>query len=255
NNVIIPSLGLNLGGQKISEGTAHAWLAKLGCELKEVKKGMHVDGHEHDGIVTYHKECLENYTDNELEPTEPQLGPNEKLHIPLMHDETIFCANELYGKMPLCKKGEGHAIHVSDWTVKQSGQLTLSESQCQENAALPLDQQLTCTDAHEIIYPGKNYDGFWTNVKFVDQVGQAVNQIFEWMYPNAITEFVFDQSLAHGALTKDALNVKEMNVKPGGKQKIMHDRLPGGADYFFGSEDPAVGVGGALVVATQALAA
>ena len=43
------------------------------------------------------------------------------------------------------------------------------------------------------------------------------------MYPNAITEFVFDQSLAHGAFTKDALNAKDMNVRPGGKQHLMHN--------------------------------
>jgi len=43
------------------------------------------------------------------------------------------------------------------------------------------------------------------------------------MYPNAVGEFVFDQSSAHGAFAKDALNAKEMNVSPGGKQHIMHD--------------------------------
>jgi len=43
------------------------------------------------------------------------------------------------------------------------------------------------------------------------------------MYPNAIAEFVFDQSSAHGAFAKDALNVKDMNVRPGGKQRMMHD--------------------------------
>ena len=47
--------------------------------------------------------------------------------------------------------------------------------------------------------------------------------IFEQMYPNVITEFVFDQSSAHGAFAKDALNAKEMNVRPGGKQRKMHD--------------------------------
>ena len=35
------------------------------------------------------------YTDEELEPVEPNLGPGEKLHIPIMHDETIFRANDL----------------------------------------------------------------------------------------------------------------------------------------------------------------
>lgn len=43
------------------------------------------------------------------------------------------------------------------------------------------------------------------------------------MYPDAVAEFVFDQSSAHGAFAKDALNAKDMNVKPGGKQRMMHD--------------------------------
>jgi hypothetical protein len=39
NGVIIPSLGLDTGGQQISESTAQRWLTKLGYELKEVKRG------------------------------------------------------------------------------------------------------------------------------------------------------------------------------------------------------------------------
>lgn len=50
-------------------------------------------------------------------------------------------------------------------------------------------------------------------------------QIFERIYPNAVAEFVFDQSSAHGAFVKDALNAKDMNVQPGGKQRKMHDVL------------------------------
>ena len=46
NNVIIPSLGLDAGGQSIAEPTTCRWLAKLGYELKDVKKGIYVDGHE-----------------------------------------------------------------------------------------------------------------------------------------------------------------------------------------------------------------
>lgn len=42
--------------------------------------------------------------------------------------------------------------------------------------------------------------------------------IFEYMYPNAIAEFVFDQSSAHSAFAKDAVN-----VRPGRKQCLMHN--------------------------------
>ena len=47
--------------------------------------------------------------------------------------------------------------------------------------------------------------------------------IGERLFPGDVLEFFFDQSSAHGAYAKDALNAKEMNVKPGGKQCIMHD--------------------------------
>lgn len=63
--MIIPSLGLNLNGQKISEGSARRWLAKLGYELKEVKKGVYVDGHEREDVVAYRKQFLEQFAANE----------------------------------------------------------------------------------------------------------------------------------------------------------------------------------------------
>ena len=34
------------------------------------------------------------------------------------------------------------------------------------------------------------------------------------MYPGAVAEFFFDQSTAHGAYAKDALNANKMNVNP-----------------------------------------
>ncbi|KAF8526566.1 hypothetical protein BU17DRAFT_62059 [Hysterangium stoloniferum] len=169
------------------------------------------------------------HTDDGLEPVKPNLRLGEKLHIPLMHDKMIIHANDLQhrvyvydGKMPLQKKGQGRAIHVSDFIVEHTGQLRLSETQLQENAALSNYQQLQHTDAQEIIYPGKNHDGWWTNDKLVEQVKWTI-PIIKRMYPNAVAEFVFDQSSAHGAYAKNALNVKEMNIRPGGKQRIMHN--------------------------------
>jgi len=94
-----------------------------------------------------------------------------------MHDESIVHANNLHhhvcvqnGKMPLRKKGQGRAIHVSDFIIEETGQLALSESQIRANSTLPVANQLKFTNAHKIIYPGKNHDGFWTNDKLVEQV-------------------------------------------------------------------------------------
>jgi hypothetical protein len=64
NTVIIPALGLDLGGQKISENCAQRWLVKLGYELKEVKKGMYVDGHECEDVVEYWKTYLAEVSKN-----------------------------------------------------------------------------------------------------------------------------------------------------------------------------------------------
>lgn len=56
---------------------------------------------------------------------------------------------------------------------------------------------------------------------------EEVIPIFEKLYPNCVAEFFFDQSSAHGAFASDALNAKEMNVSPGGKQRKMHaTRIP-----------------------------
>ena len=56
---------------------------------------------------------------------------------------------------------------------------------------------------------------------YVLQVTNVI-PLFERMNPNCVAEFFFDQSSAHGAHAKDALNANEMNVKPGGNQRHMH---------------------------------
>ena len=65
NEVILSLLGLDAGGEKISEVTTQQWLAKLGYELKEAKKGIYVDGHEREDVVTYRQEFLRKFAENE----------------------------------------------------------------------------------------------------------------------------------------------------------------------------------------------
>jgi len=102
---------------------------------------------------------------------------------------------------------------------------------------LPENERLAIHDPQEIIYPGKNADGWWTGKMLIQQVRHKYHShhymlinkqvikvipLFEQMNPSAIAEFFFDQSSAHGAFTKDVLNANEMNVKPGGNQCHMH---------------------------------
>jgi len=146
NQTIIPALGLDLGKTTISENYARRWLKKLDYELTTVKKGIYVDGHECPDVVEYRKtflvkiaenEHLQNqYDDTTLDIIPPSLPVNQRKHVPIHHDESIFRPNELLQKvwtknrkMPLRKKGQGKAIHVLDFITEESGRLSLSEQQ------------------------------------------------------------------------------------------------------------------------------
>jgi len=117
--------------------------------LKTAQKGVYVDGHERPDVQTYRKVFLDvigsgehlrvTFDDETLEPIQPALKPSEKKHVPIHHDESIFRSNELQqrvwvtdGKMPLRKKGQGKAIHVSDFITEETGRLSLSQEQVRE---------------------------------------------------------------------------------------------------------------------------
>lgn len=79
NEVIIPGLGLRTGGEQISESTARRWLTKLGYELKEVKKGIYIDGHEREDVVTYRNKFLSDFGKNERYLTVTMSGVDHQL--------------------------------------------------------------------------------------------------------------------------------------------------------------------------------
>lgn len=120
------------------------------------------------------------YEGKELKPVPPSLKhPDEKRHVAVFQDESIFHAGDLHkwawtrkGRMPLRKKGQGRAIHVSDFIVEDTGRLRLSPEQVEHQLSLPPEQRLPAFDAREIMYPGKNHDGYWTADKLLNQVNQ-----------------------------------------------------------------------------------
>ena len=86
------------------------------------------------------------YDDETLEPIPPTLGPGEQFHILVPHDEVIFHSNEqrqqmwmLHDQQPLWKKGKGRVVHVSDFCIKMTGWLALTE---EEIKSLPPDHTL-----------------------------------------------------------------------------------------------------------------
>lgn len=153
------------------------------------------------------------YDDTTMELIPPVLAPGEKEHVLLPQDESIVSTNEglrrqwLQGnQQPLKKKGNGRPIHVSDWISERTGHLALSDEQIAAQANLPESQRLRVTNAHKIIYPGKNHDGWWDLKQLMDQTKEAVN-IFKHLHPDKVSVWLFNCSSAHEGLTADALDV------------------------------------------------
>jgi len=97
--------------------------------------------------------------------------------------------------------------------------LWLSDEQVAAKSKLPEAQQLKVADPHKINYPGKNHDGWWDLKQLMDQMTHVID-IFEHVHPDKVA-ILFDCSSAHEGLAKDALNVNNMNVNPGGKQQHL----------------------------------
>jgi hypothetical protein len=93
-----------------------------------------------------------------------------------------------------------------------------------DQMALLEAERLCVFDARKIIYPGKNHNAWWDLEQLQEQTIDAVN-IFEYLHPDKVGVWLFDCSSAHEGLAVDALNVNNMNVNPGGKQKLLRDTI------------------------------
>ena len=173
------------------------------------------------------------YSEDTLELKPLDLPASAQEHILIVQDESIFHVNDharsVYlaeGQNVLRQKGNGHAIHVSDFLDKKSltGRLSLLHEQLLEHEKLKPECKLKVTDACKIIYPGKNSDRWWDMSQLLEQLEKAID-IFEYIHPGAVGVFVFDCSSAHEALSEDALNVNNMNIKPGSKKARLHDTV------------------------------
>jgi len=171
------------------------------------------------------------YDDETLEPIPPILRPGEKEYILLAHDECTVSTNDHARRVwlkdnqqPLKTKGNGRGIHISDWICEPTGRLMLSQEQIAQQLQLLPEARLKAMDARKIIYPGKNHDAWWDLAQLMDQIKVAVD-IFEYLHPEKVGVWLFDCSPAHEGLAVDALNVNNMNVNPGGKQRAMRDTV------------------------------
>ena len=98
----------------------------------------------------------------------PNLGPGEKLHVWIHHDESTVHAKEqkasawtLPGENPIRLKSDGRLIHVSSFILEASeetGRLVLNDEQWAEQLSRPVDERLP-RDAVELLNAGSAYEG------------------------------------------------------------------------------------------------
>jgi hypothetical protein len=100
----------------------------------------------------------------------------------------------------------------------------LSEEQISEQLKHPVQSRLSTFKARKIVYPGKGFDAWWDLSQLIGQIRSTIS-IFKYSHPNCVAVFVFDWSSAYEGFAKDALNINNMNVNPGGRQRKLRDTV------------------------------
>jgi hypothetical protein len=235
----------NIPTVNISVRTAGRWLHHLGFNCKDSTKGIYIDGHERPDVVEYRryfcrlllglKRRIATITDSNIIP--PILQPNEKELVLVVHDECTFAAHDDRkliwvedGRPPLRPKGDGHVIMVSQFLCACHGSLTISH---EEARALGWD----FTTAGEIIYPGKNKDGYWDNQDLVNQLQTKAIPLFNYLHPNKTAIFAFDNSQNHQAMADDALIATRLNLSDGFKASTRKRPMIMRDGYYYDQDD------------------
>ena len=120
---------------------------------------------------------------------------------------------------------------VSDFIDEHNGFLRLSSEELE--GARKTDRKFP-QEARELFEYGAARAGYWTGEKFMRQI-ETECKLAEYKYPSSTHTLVwlFDQSSCHKAYAPDALNVNNMNVKPGGAQAVMRDTVLSSILHIF----------------------
>src|SRR5260221_1510265 len=171
------------------------------------------------------------YADETLDRVPPMLLQGEKEHVLVFQDESIFHTNEYRQRSWLAqdqqviwKKGNGWVGHVSDFISETIGQIKLSDDQIAQQLTLPANLHLSVFEAQKITYPGKGFDAWWDLPQLIKQLKHTIN-VFDHTHPGCIAIFMFDWSSVHKGFVENALNIHNMNVNPGKKQRKLHDTV------------------------------
>eukprot|EP01083_Nonionella_stella_P296654 1007715_1 len=192
-------------------------------------QGVYVDGHEREDVVLHRATYLSamksdahftvTYKDMDddrdlLHLIKQRLKSKTRTIVHIKHDECATHVNAMNrcawfhkNYKPLRPKSNGKLFNVSGFLTESVG----------------IDMHL-----YDIRKCGKT-EGYWRCEDLCDQIRVVVpylEQIFcesDEDLPYLVLKFVFDHSTNHGKYSKDALNVKKMNRRAGGKVPVMRD--------------------------------
>ena len=215
---------------------ARMWLNKMGYSWRSAKKGVYIDGHEREDVVQYRQEVflptiqavrsrLATWDDDGNVVKEGVLPEEGRWVVIVTHDESTFNANDGRRQLwlqdkenPLRPKGNGKGIMVSEFLTPR-GRLQVPTSIS--------DQQLKASNlqryATETFEYGDNK--YWNSEMLAHQTLQVAIPLFEAAFPPGRFQglFLFDNATSHNVMASDALDVRKMNLGPGGKQPVMRD--------------------------------
>ncbi len=186
NTELLPSHHLSPNfPRSICLRTAVRWLHRLGFKPRSHKKGIYIDGHEREDVVSHRKEFLKEApnlqqshqpppppcSDNPDPPTLPGPSTASELSAPperhdmklvmIYHDESIFCTNE--GQTWIWGTEDKPGIMVSDFVDEHNGFLRMSP---EELAVARASEPAIPSEARELLEYGAGCEGNWTSEKF-----------------------------------------------------------------------------------------
>ena len=206
------------------------WLRCMGYSWRRAKKGVYVDGHERDDVVKYRQEVflpklqqvrnrLARWNEDGSVFKEGALPEGDRWVVIVTHDESTFNVNDGRRQMwlkddenPLLPKGNGKGIMISEFLTPRSrlhASTSVSNNQL-EDLKLP-------RFATEMFEYGK--DKYWNSELLAKQTLDVAVPLFEVAFPPDRFQglFLFDNATSHNVVASDALDVRRMNLGPGGK--------------------------------------
>ena len=162
----------------------------LGFQPSQTHKGVYIDGHERADVVDYRKlyfhklEVLETthappprYSGDPVSVRQEE-DEGKKQLVLIFHDESTFHSNDgqgwlwaEVGKQPICPKGQGEGIMVSDFIDEHNGFLQLTDYEYEQARS---SHRGLWKEARYLLKYGSASEGYWNSENFMRQVEQAI---------------------------------------------------------------------------------